>query len=115
MRRCEPFSDSDNLKTKRDRLYHRLRHFGLHLTSGRTICPEEQGHIQLLRVPIQRGFRVTNLATGEIVLGKNFDAPISDVERFWEKKYIERERNRHVQKAEKEKEKLRRRNIKWRF
>lgn len=80
---CNDMNDSAEMRRSIDRLYHRLKRFGYHLQRGRTVNPDDR-HIQLKRVPIQRGFKITDMVTGEIVGGENFTLTYEQAHQFWE-------------------------------
>ena len=65
-------------KREREHLRYWLKKFGYQLTSN--------GH-QTKIYPDRRGFRITNIESGEIILGKNYDLSIVDVGNFLKKEY----------------------------
>lgn len=83
-----------------DRLYHRLKRLGYRLQHGRTEIPGDR-HIQLKKIPIQRGYRISDIATGKIVLGDGFSADYQQVYEFWERavaRYLTEKRKAEAQK-----------------
>ena len=76
-------NDRADVRRAANRLYCRLKRLGFHLQRGRTVKPEDY-HIQLKKIPVQRGYRITDNATGEIVLGDGFSADYHQVYGFWE-------------------------------
>ena len=65
-------------KREREHLRYWLKKFGYQLTSN--------GH-QTRTHPDRRGFRITYIESGEIVLGENYDLSIVDVRNFVKKEY----------------------------
>ena len=65
-------------KREREHLRYWLKKFGYQLTSN--------GH-QTKIYPDRRGFRITNIESGEIILGRNYDLSIVDVGNFLKKEY----------------------------
>lgn len=99
---CNDKNDPAEMRRAIDRLYHRLRRFGYRLQKGKTVNPNDR-HIQLKRIPIQRGFKITDMTTGEVVDGKNFTLTYERVNQFWEQ-----EAARRFQEKREEKRKQRR-------
>ena len=77
-------NDPADVRWAANRLYCRLKRLGFHLQRGRTVKPEDH-HIQLKKVPVQRGYRITDSVTGETVLGDGFSADYHQVYGFWER------------------------------
>jgi len=50
----------------------------------------EDHHIQLKRGPVQRGFKITDATTGQVVCGEGFTATYKQVDQFWEKESVRR-------------------------
>lgn len=81
--------------SRENRLRKRLPKLGFRLQRGRTITSKHW----LTRHPAPpRGYRITVLASGEVVAGQNFDLSLERVEEFWQK-----EENRRLEKVRKEK------------
>ena len=105
---CKKLMDKDDPREVRlheGRLKKRLRKFGFALSKGKT----ETGKIQLKRIPPKRGFRITDLATGAVVLGEKHDLSLDEVEAFWLQKDNERWAEKRKAKEAKEALKQRRR------
>lgn len=89
---CKKLMDKDDPREvwlHEERLKKRLRKFGFALSKGKT----ETGRIQLKRnIPPKRGFRITDLATGAVVLGAKHDLTLEQVEAFWLEKDNERQK-----------------------
>lgn len=77
-------NDRADVRRAANRLYCRLKRLGFHLQRGRTVKPEDH-HIQLKKIPVQRGYRITDSVTGEAVLGDGFSADCHQVYGFWER------------------------------
>lgn len=90
----------DDEMSRENRLRKRLPKVGFRLQRGRTITSKHW----LTRNPAPpRGYRITVLASGEVVIGKDFNLSLNQVEDFWQ-----REENKRLEKIRKEKmEKLR--------
>lgn len=90
----------DDEMSRENRLRKRLPKVGFRLQRGRTITSKHW----LTRNPAPpRGYRITALASGEVVIGKDFNLSLNQVEDFWQ-----REENKRLEKIRKEKmEKLR--------
>lgn len=81
-------NDPKEVRLHEGRLKKRLRKFGLALSKRKT----ETGKIQLKRIPPKRGFKITDLATGAVVLGAEHDLTLEQVEAFWLEKDNERQK-----------------------
>ena len=77
-------NDPADVRRAANRLYCRLKRLGFHLQRGRTVKPEDH-HIQLKKIPVQHGYRITDRATGETVLGDGFSDDYHQVYGFWER------------------------------
>lgn len=81
--------DQSNLKSVQkyeDVLRKRLKKLGYHLSKQKTIQPGPP-HIELKRGSRKRGFRITEIASGAIVDGGNYELNMADVDRFWLNEY----------------------------
>ena len=76
--------DPQELRRHEDRLRKRLQRFGYHLSKGATTLPVRK--IPLKREPVKRGYKITNISTGEIELGEKYDLTLAQAEEFWQKK-----------------------------
>jgi len=101
----EPHDTNDPAELRRaaDRLYHRLERFGYRLQRGRTVKSAEH-HIQLKRGPVQRGFKVTDIATGQVVCGEGFTATLQQINQFWEKEAARRWKEKIAAEGQKQRE-----------
>lgn len=92
----------DDAVSRENRLRKRLPKMGFRLQRGRTITSKHW----LTRHPAPpRGYRITALASGEVVVGQNFDLTLDRVEDFWEKeedKRIKKKRKEQVAKMREE-------------
>lgn len=98
--------DTENpveIRQATDRLYHRLKKFGYHLQKGKMVTAEDE-HIQLKRVLVQRGFRITNSATGAIEAGDKFDLTLEQVNKFWEQQLLRRMQTKRIEEAQKKRD-----------
>lgn len=77
-------SDSEELRRHEDRLNKRLLRLGYRLSKGATVSPVRK--IPLKREPTKRGYKITNVSTGEVELGTRHDLTLQQVEEFWQKK-----------------------------
>ena len=87
-----------------DLLRKRLKRFGYCLSKRKTTL--NHNCIELRRGVRKRGFRITELDSGAIVSGKNFELTLSDVEQFWSKEYEKWHIKRREDKDRKYREKL---------
>ena len=89
----------DDAVSRENRLRKRLPKMGFRLQRGRTITSKHW----LTRHPAPpRGYRITALASGEVVASQNFDLTLDKVEAFWEKeedKRIKKKRKEQVAKC----------------
>lgn len=72
------------------RLYKRLARLGYRLQHGITVTPGN--HCRRLKkhpAPL-RGYRITDIASGEVLVGHNFNLSLTDVDRFWAEEYNKR-------------------------
>lgn len=81
------------------RLYKRLARLGYRLQHGITVTPEN--HCRRLKkypAPL-RGYRITDIVSGEVLVGHKFDLSLTDVDQFWAEEYnkriVDRRKKRH--------------------
>ena len=91
-------TDSESVRKYEDLLRKRLEGFGYRLHKGRTLKPG-QTHIELKRRPIQRGFRITAVDSGNVIGGEYFDLSLKDVESLWLIEYLHRDAEKQWEKA----------------
>lgn len=77
--------DSKELRRYEGRLYMRLQRLGFHLSKGKI-----KNKKQLKRVPKKRGYQITDIASGDIALGRGHNLSLKEVEEFWREKDNER-------------------------
>lgn len=65
-----------------DRLRKRLARLGYQLKKSKTITPKSS-LIQLKRLPVVKGFRISKMDTDEVVGGEQFDLTLKEVENWW--------------------------------
>lgn len=92
----------DDAVSRENRLRKRFPKMGFRLQRGRTITSKHW----LTRHPAPpRGYRITALASGEVIAGQNFDLTLDRVEAFWQKeedKRIKKKRKEQVAKTREE-------------
>lgn len=85
------------------RLYKRLARLGYRLQHGITVIPVD--HCRRLKkhpAPL-RGYRITNIVSGKVLSGHNFDLSLSDVDQFWAEEYNKRIVDRRKKRRQAEK------------
>lgn len=100
--------DAENpieIRQATDRLYHRLKKFGYLLQKGKIVTAKDE-HIQLKRVSVQRGFRITNSTTCAIEAGDKFDLTLEQVNKFWEQQLLRRMETKRIEEAQKKRDKV---------
>lgn len=97
-------TDKISVQRYEDLLRKRLAKFGYRISKRRTIQPGN--FIALKRTVRPRGFRITNLASGDIVSGEKYDVTIEEVEQLWLKEYEQWGRERQERKYQKYMEKI---------
>lgn len=85
---CIDLSDPKELHRYEGRLYMRLQRLGFHLAKGEVKSTSNKK--QLKRVPKKRGYQITDIASGSIVLGRGYNLSLEEVEGFWREKDKER-------------------------
>ena len=91
----------DDTVSRENRLRKRLPKMGFRLQRGRTITSKHW----LTRHPAPpRGYRITVLASGEVIAGQNFDLSLDEVEAFWKKEEDKRIKRRREEKTAKMRE-----------
>lgn len=91
----------DDTVSRENRMRKRLPKIGFRLQRGRTITSKHW----LTRHPAPpRGYRITALASGEIIAGQNFDLTLEKVEEFWQREENKRLKKKREEKAAKMRE-----------
>lgn len=98
-------NNSAEMHRTTSRLYQRLKRLGFHLQSGQTVPPNGRRMIRLKRTdPVQRGFRITDGVTGEVVSGERFELTVWDVEKFWTDKKTQQAKAKRKAAAQEQRE-----------
>lgn len=76
-------SNPKSVQKYEDLMKKRLKKFGYRLSKQKTTSD----HVELKKGRCRRGFRITDIDSGDIVDGGNYELTLSDIERFWLDKY----------------------------
>lgn len=87
-----------------DLLRKRLEKLGYRLSKRKTIQPGN--FIALKRTRRPRGFRITDLTSGDIVGGEKYDMTVKEIEQFWLKVYMQWRREKQERADKKREERL---------
>jgi hypothetical protein len=98
-KRLTNYSNPKEVRKHEDRLVKRLAKYGFHVSKGVTLGPTAQ-HIQLKREPKDRGYKITDVATGAVIDGARFDLTLDQVESFWLEEYTTRQLAKAKEKAQ---------------
>lgn len=85
------------------RLYKRLARLGYRLQHGITVTPMDHCRRLKKNPPPLRGYRITDVVSGKVLAGHDFDLSLIDVDQFWAAEYNKRiiERRKERRQAEK--------------
>lgn len=102
-------SDAKEVRKYEDLLRKRFKSYGYRLQRGKTINPDDP-HMQLKRIPVQRGFKIIDMTTGAVVEGEDFGLSIEEIENFWmgklRERQIEQQKIQHEKYCKRESKKL---------
>lgn len=76
-------SNPKSVQKYEDLMRKRLKKFGYRLSKRKTTSD----HVELKKGRRRRGFRITDIDSGDIVDGGNYELTLSDIEQFWLKEY----------------------------
>lgn len=97
------WNDPQDVRRHEDRLRHRLQKFGYRLSRG--VTTTVNGKILLKPISNRlRGYQVKEMATGVVILGKDHELTLVDVQKFWQEKENEWLAEKQKTKAEHQKQ-----------
>lgn len=98
--RTDTINDTTHLEW---RLYKRLARLGYRLQHGITVTPGD--HCRRLKkhpTPL-RGYRISDIVSGKVLAGHNFNLSLADVDQFWAAEYNKRIVDRRKERRQAEK------------
>lgn len=79
-------TDITEVRRHEDRLRKRLEKLGFRLTKGETV--KRSSHLKQLKHELRsRGYKITNILTGDVECGGKYDLTLEEVEAFWLREY----------------------------
>lgn len=81
------------------RLYKRLARLGYRLQHGITVTPGNHYRRLKKHPPPLRGYRISDIVSGKVLAGHNFDLSLTDVDQFWAAEYNNRKKRRQTEKS----------------
>lgn len=91
-------SDSQELRKYEARMYNRLLRLGFRLSKGE-VQPTNKKR-RLIREPKQRGYRITDASSGNVILGGHHEITLEQVNDFWQQKDMEQQAKQQKVEAE---------------
>lgn len=98
--RGDTINDSTHLEW---RLYKRLARLGYRLQHGITVTPGDHCRRLKKHPPPLRGYRISDIVSGKVLAGHNFDLSLTDVDQFWAAEYNKRIVDRQKKRRQTEK------------
>lgn len=79
-------TDITEVRRHEDRLRKRLEKLRFHLSKGETV--KRSSHLKQLKRELRsRGYKITNILTGDVECGGKYDLTLEEVEAFWLREY----------------------------